>query len=332
MEKQQTPRQSIQGITVGDKVREVYLIAASEILQARNGPYWRLELRDATGSLEARIWAPHSQNFSEMPAGRFALVEGRPELYRDQLQLHVACLRLLDASEQATLDITEFMAASASPPAEMLAEIEKMCRKVLVHAPWRKLAESILNDPGIRPRLLIAPAATTVHHACVGGLLEHMLSVARLCLHICDVYPELDRQTLFIAALFHDIGKLWEISGGLVNEYTTEGKLLGHLMQGISRLEPHLAACGLTPELAMHFKHLILSHHGTYEFGAARLPLTAEAFALHHADNLDAKLAQIAKTFPQPPENNEYEWSPFQKYLDRAVCRAPRTPSDNGDN
>ena len=347
-------RQTIRDLNVNDDVRSVFLIGADSLQQSRNGPYWRLELRDATGSLEAKIWSPLSAEFSNLAPGQLVEVGGRVGLFREQPQVTVENLRPLTDAERDALNLADFMPASPRPPAQMLAEAEALCRAEFTHKPWRTFALAVLGDEAIRARLLTAPAAKSVHHAYAGGLLEHMLSVAGLCLRMADHYPELDRQTLLAAALFHDIGKLEEMNGGLTTEYTDAGRLLGHIIQGLAMLEPFLAASGLEPDLALHFRHLIASHHGEPEFGAPKQPATAEAFALHHADNVDAKIAQWRALFPAGPEQSsdgaaertkengddtanavhsspqreELEWSPWQNTLSRSLCRPVRTPEN----
>ena len=279
-------------VAPGDEIRALYLIGSASQLQAKNGPFWRLELKDASGDLEARIWSPLSQQFAEIPSGVIAEVEGRAESFRDKLQVNVNALRVLSPEETASVDTSVFMASSSRPPQEMLDELEALCRKEFTYKPWRKFILSVLEDEAIRVPLLTAPAAKSVHHAWVGGLLEHTLSVATLCLRFCDHYPDLDRQTLLAGAICHDLGKIWEFSGGLANDYTDAGRLVGHINLCLGKLDRHLAKSGLDEELILHFQHLILSHHGLYEYGSPRLPQTAEAFALHYADNIDAKITQ----------------------------------------
>lgn len=348
-----TQRQTVHDLKAGDEVHSVFLLGAASLQQSRNGPYWRLELRDATGAVEAKIWSPLSASFSDLAAGRIVEISGRAGLFRDQLQVTVEALRPLTDEERGALNLADFMPSSPRPAADMLAEAEALCRTELTHAPWRNFALAVLNDESIRRRLLTAPAAKSVHHAYAGGLLEHMLSVARLCLLMADHYPELDRQTLLAAALFHDIGKLDEMSGGLNTEYTDAGRLLGHIVQGLAMLEPFLAASDVEPDLALHLRHLIASHHGELEFGSPRQPATAEAFVLHHADNVDARVAQWRALFPSPAEEETadegqdarpaeggehevppggasaagLEWSPWQNTLNRSLCRPPRTPA-----
>lgn len=317
--------QWIKDLSPGDDIRAPFLVSAASLQQAKNGPFWRLEIKDASGTLEARIWSPASQAYCEISAGLLAEVEGRADSYRDQLQVNVNRLRLLTEEETREADLAAFLPASARPATEMLEEMETLCRREFTHKPWRTFALNVLADPDIRPRLLTATAAKGVHHAWVGGLLEHTLSVAGLCLRFCDHYPDLDRQTLLAGALFHDLGKIWELSGGLANDYTDEGRLVGHINIALEKLEPHLKKARLESELALHLKHLVLSHHGLYEYGSPRLPQTAEAFALHYADNLDAKLTQSRSLFKDLPEG-ECGWSPYQKTLERALYQAPRTP------
>lgn len=150
--------------------------------------------------------------------------------------------------------------------------------------------------------------------------------MATLCLRFCDHYPDLDRQTLLAGAICHDLGKIWEFSGGLANDYTDAGRLVGHINLCLGKLDRHLAKSGLDEELILHFQHLILSHHGLYEYGSPRLPQTAEAFALHYADNIDAKITQSRSLFGAL-EDGGSGWSPYQKSLDRQLFLAPKTPA-----
>ena len=321
-----TEHQKISAVSAGDEIASIYIISLASLQQSRNGPYWRLELKDAGGTMEAKVWSPLSLSFPSLAAGQMVHVEGRVSLYREQLQLTVESLRVLSDEEVAELPMEDFLVSSPRPAAEMLEDIEALCEKELTHKPWKKFMRSVLSDKRIRAQLLKAPAAKSVHHAYAGGLLEHMLSVAELCMLLAGHYPELDRQVLLAAALLHDIGKIDEMGGMLVTEYTDEGRLLGHIVQGLVMLEPYLRKAGLEPELVMHFKHLIASHHGEPEFGAAREPATPEAFVLHYADNIDAKLAQCRGILPPAEEGEGMVWSAYQTLLGRSVCRPVRTP------
>lgn len=288
-------RITIQEIAVGESVCSVFLVSAATKSESKNGPFWRIELKDATGTLEAKIWSPLSLRVPELKAGDFIEAKGKTSLFREQMQLTIEAIRPVENPED--LDIADFLPSSAIEPIQILAQIEALVQAELSYAPWKNFVKAVLNNPRIRSKLLLAPAAKSVHHAYAGGLLEHMHSVAGVCLKFADHYPELDRETLFVAALFHDIGKLEELSGGLLNDYTDEGRLLGHIVQGIMLLRPFLEKAKVDSALILHFEHLILSHHGELEFGAPKTPMTPEAFALHYADNIDAKLAQCREVF-----------------------------------
>ena len=314
----------IRDISPGKTIQDTFLLAEVRAGQSRNGPYLSLVLQDATGQMDAKVWSPLSQQFLTLAAGQFVTVRGLAANYRDKCQLTLDQLAL---TPEAEVDPVDFLPPSPVKPAELLAEIENLCRRELTHKPWRNLMKKILNDEEIRARLLPATGAKTVHHAYVGGLLEHTLCVARTCLALCDLYPRLDRQVLLVAAILHDLGKAWELSSGLTTDYTDEGRLLGHIQLGLEHVEGFLAkARDLDPALILHLKHLIVSHHGEYEFGAPRRPKTAEAFILHFADNIDAKMNSIAGAYADL-DGADPAWTPFQRYLDRFLYRPARTPA-----
>jgi 3'-5' exoribonuclease len=315
----------VKDVAPGSEAAGIFVVGQASQGNARNGVYWRLSLCDAGGCLEAKIWHPLSLEFPDIPTGAVVSAQGRAESYRGQLQLSLTHLRLLDAAESAAVDQTALLPRGPRDPDHMLAELSALAQEEFRHVPWRKLVFSVLEEPELRAAFRIWPAAKNVHHAYAGGLLEHTLSVLGLCRRMADHYPQLDRQTLLAGALFHDMGKIREYSGGIANDYTTEGRLLGHMELGLDILAPHLAASGLEACLQRHLKHLVLSHHGEPDFGAARLPQTPEAFALHHADNLDAKMAQCRSLFAQLPDDGQ-EWTPWQQTLGRQMHRPGRTP------
>lgn len=325
--------QFIADFAVGDAVAALFLIAAAHQGQAKNGPFWKLVLQDSSGSLEAKIWSPQCQMYPSLAAGDIVDVAGRISMYREKLEVAVDRLRVLDPDERSTLDLTLFMPASDRPPAELLAELNALCKTHLAHGPWRKLLKSVLAAPEVTEHILTAPAAKAMHHAYAGGLIEHTLGVAKTCMAFADLYPDLDRQTLLAGAVCHDLGKLWELSQGLATDYTGEGRLMGHIQLVMDFLDPLIRKAGLEEHLALHLKHLILSHHGQYEYASPRLPSTAEAFALHYADNLDAKLNQVWGALDNVPEG-ESGWSQYLPGLERSVFKPLPTPDgrDPGAN
>ncbi|MDR2055668.1 MAG: HD domain-containing protein [Desulfovibrio sp.] len=315
----------VKDIAPGLEIAGVFVVGQAASGSARNGAYWRLTLCDASGVMEAKIWYPLSAEFADIPAGATVSVEGRAETYRGEVQLVVTSMRLLNAVESAAVDQTALLPRGPYDPDAMLEDLLALSGTEFSHIPWRRLVFSVLQNQETRVALRIWPAAKSVHHAYAGGLLEHTLGVFGLCRRLADHYPELDRQTLLAGALFHDIGKIREYSGGIANDYTTEGRLLGHLELGLELLAPYLADSGLEEHLQRHLKHLVLSHHGEPEFGTARLPQTPEAFALHYADNLDAKMAQCRSLFARFAGDGQ-EWTPWQQTLGRQMHRPEHTP------
>lgn len=319
-------RQSVKDIEAAQEVDSLFLLGTASLQQSRNGPFWRLELRDATGSVDAKIWSPQSQEYTDLSAGQMVRVEGRSQLFREQVQITVERLQVLTPEEMAAQDMRHFMLASPYPVQDMWDALMALCKKELHYAPWAKLVRLAFKDEDIQSRFCSIPAAKGVHHAYVGGLLEHTLSVAGLAMRVADHYPHLDRQILLMGALFHDMGKVWEFSGGLVNDYTDDGRLLGHMELVLEYIGPLLDKAGLEKELARHLKHLILSHHGQPEFGAARVPQTPEALALHYVDNIDAKMAQCQSIFSDW-DKEQTGWSSYQTTLGRFMHQPVRTPT-----
>lgn len=303
----------------------VFVVSQASQGSSRNGPFWRLCLSDATGTIEAMLWPPLSAGIASDPTGRLVLARGLGGTFREQPQLKIESLELLGDDAAAGLDPAFFVPAGPNDPEAMFQEVLEVCRQEFRHQPWRKFVFSVLGDERLAVAFRVHPAAKSVHHAYAGGLLEHSMSVMRLCRGFCEHYPELDRQTLLAGALFHDIGKIREFSGGIANDYTSEGRLFGHLALGVEMMLPFLAASGLESHLSEHFRHLLLSHHGELTHGAVRLPQTPEAFALHFADNMDARMAQCRGLFGQMEAAPA--WSPWQRTLERAVFRPLQTPA-----
>ncbi|WP_462326112.1 3'-5' exoribonuclease YhaM family protein [Desulfoplanes sp.] len=299
---------------------DTFALAAARMNQAKNGPYWQLTLQDKTGAVGAKIWFPASQNYEGLQPEQFVRVQGRISTFKDQLQANINTLQVLDP---AGIDRTEFLPSSSTPPQELLEEIETILKQEVTNPGWKKLYSKILRSQDIREALLSAPGGKSIHHAYVGGLLEHTLGVVKACRAMSDLYPSLDRDILLVAATFHDLGKAYEISHGISREYTAPGKLLGHIHLGLEILTPYLNKSGLDEGLILHFKHLILSHHGQYDYGSPKLPMTHEAMVLHMADNLDAKMNTMDQALEQTGTGN---WSGYQRCLERDLYVPSRTP------
>lgn len=317
----------VKDIIEGSRADGIFVVTAAIPQVSRNGdPYWALRLQDASGAIDCKIWKPLSQKFTEIPVGSYVRASGRGSSFRDQPQLEISGLAFLDEEARAEVDIAWLMPTSPYNLDTMLEELLALCKEEFTHRPWSRLVGKILNHGEYREFFRIWPAAKVMHQAYAGGLLEHTLQVFRTCRQLATLYPELDRQTLLAGALFHDFGKIREFSGGLSNDYTTDGMLVGHMVLGVQMLEPFLAKSDLEEPLRQHLTHLILSHHGQLEFNAVTLPQTAEAFALHMADDLDGKMGRIRSIFSKFG-TDETGWVPKREtMLGRSMFRAFRTP------
>lgn len=313
----------IKDMAPNESVNGIFAIKSATLSDSRNGSFWKLELFDRTGIIIAMIWAPLSQKYENLEAGMFVAASGQCKLWREKMQLVIKDLTPL--SQPADLDLLDFMPASPWDIDEMEARLREAARKEFTYGPWRKLTGNVLDDSEIHENFRTFPAARSIHQAYAGGLLEHSLAVFSICQCFCDLYPYLDRQTLLAAALLHDIGKIREFTGGLFNEYTTEGSLAGHIYLGLEMLSPFLAKSGLPGHLKEHFIHLVLSHHGQREFGAPVLPQTPEAFALHTADLADARLSQCRQLFHSTGQEKG-SWSAWQSSLERRIFNPQGTP------
>jgi 3'-5' exoribonuclease len=323
-------KQQVKDLSPGQNIRDLFVLAEARLGQAKNGPYWSLGLTDASGRVEGRLWSPAAQSYPEITPGQVVRVTGQTQSFRDQTQIMVESLEFL-AQDVDEADLRRLIPVSGVSPPRMLRELEEILASGVAHKPWVRFCKSVLGDRDIRERLVWAPGAKAIHHAYAGGLLEHTLAVTRLCAFFTDLYPALDREVLLVAAAFHDLGKAWELTCGVVRDYTDQGRLLGHIQIGLEVLEPHVNKVkDLDPDLVTHFKHLLISHHGEYGFGSPKRPKTAEAFALHFADNLDAKINTSAEAFAADPEASG-AWSPWVRSLERALYKPRRTPGDADD-
>lgn len=315
----------IKDIVLNSQVSGIFAVLEPELSQSRNGPYWRMKLSDRSGIIDANIWYPASTKYTKIASAILAFIKGKASQYRDKPQISIDQFEPLEESTVNALNIADFIPLGPYNPDEMFQELETLADTVFCHPGWRKLVGDVLADPVLNKHLKTFPAAVKIHHAYTGGLLEHTLGVFKLCMNICDLYTELDRQTLLAGALLHDIGKLREFSGGIANNYTDDGKLLGHIYLGLELIRDFVKNSCLEENLVQHLYHLILSHHGRLEYGAVRLPQTAEAFALHYADNMDARLAQCRALFSKE-ETAAPAWSSWQNSLERSIFLAASTP------
>ncbi|MFH0911503.1 MAG: HD domain-containing protein [Planctomycetota bacterium] len=290
----------INEITAGMTVEGAFAVKDMALRETRKGSrYIRLVLSDATGSLVANLWDASEDAYPSLAGAEVVMVRGTAETYQNALQLNLNRVRPAEPHE---FDLAALLAESPHDRAALLEELVRLVEE-LADEDYKGLIHLFLDDREWLDRFQRAPAARAFHHAYVGGLLEHTLAVMRLADRCASLNPVLRRELLLAGAFFHDIGKIEELRLGAAIEYTDEGSLLGHLSQGALAVEARLTVLPEFPrEKRNLLLHLILSHHGRYEYGSPVLPATPEAIALHHLDNLDAKVFAAGKAIEDDPD------------------------------
>ena len=303
----------------GDAFEGFYVARDSGLHTAVNGKqYIRLTIADRTAGLGANVWDANPELFQLCPANSVVKIQGVVESYKGRTQVRVVRFRPAHESEY---DVERFLPRTKR-------DVEAMKREVLDLAgsigdkDYRALAEAFFHDREMIAGFSRAPAAREVHHAWLGGLLEHSLNLARMA-ESFSASARVDRDLLLLGALLHDIGKIEELAVGLSIEYTDRGRLLGHLYIGAEMAAQRAAAIKGFPPLKLDLvQHLILSHHGRFEYGSPTLPKVPEAFALHHLDNLDAKV-ETANRLLDEIQDPERRWTDYSRPLETALFRAP---------
>jgi 3'-5' exoribonuclease len=308
----------IETLREGERINEVYLCKYKQAALTKAGkPYDNVILQDKTGTLDAKIWDPGSVGIDEFDTLDYVAVTGDITSFQGSLQLSIKRVRKVAEGEY---DPKDYLPTSDKDVEEMYEELMDYIRSV--KNPYlSQLLHKFFDNEGFAKRFKFHSAAKSVHHGFVGGLLEHTLSVTKNCDFFSQNYPYLNRDLLLTAAIFHDIGKLKELSTFPANDYTDAGQLLGHIMIGAEWIGEGIRSIdGFPQTLANELKHCILAHHGELEYGSPKKPALAEALALSFADNLDAKLETMHEAFARVPENS-LEWQGFNRLLDSNIRR-----------
>lgn len=306
-----------------ENIDQVFLAAQKQLRPNRNGNlYLQVELSDRSGSISARMWNAGDAEYRAFEDGDLVRVEGATQIYQGGLQL--IATRICRAREDE-VDLSDFMCLSPSDIDRLAQQLAKLLRS-MKNPHLRNLAECFLTDDEFMRRLARSPAGVKNHHAYMGGLLEHIVNLMEVASRIVDRYPGLDRDLLLMGAFIHDMGKIQELSSERGFAYTDAGQLLGHVVLAVSILDEkvrqaeELSGEPLPEELVLRLKHMIISHHGEYEFGAPKLPMTLEAIALHHLDNLDAKIHNFQQLM-RDDANVESSWTQYHQSLGRKLFK-----------
>ena len=296
----------------GDRVFDIYFCKYKSTAVTKNGKsYDNVVLQDKTGTIDAKIWDPNNAGIAEFDACDYIEVYGEVTSFNGALQVNIKRVRLCQEGEY---NEAEYMPVSKKNIEDMYAELLRMIGSIENTYLKQLLEAFFVKDTAFAERFKKASAAKTVHHGFIGGLLEHTLSVTKLCDYYCTAYPILKRDLLLTAAICHDIGKVKEISAFPVNDYTDEGQFLGHIVMGSEMIGEKVREIpGFPPMLAMELKHCILAHHGEYEFGSPKKPAIIEAVALTFADNTDAKMETFTEILESTQETG---WLGFNRFFE----------------
>ncbi|HKW56110.1 MAG TPA: OB-fold nucleic acid binding domain-containing protein [Candidatus Acidoferrum sp.] len=294
-----------------------FVVCEKEIRNTREGKsYLRLELGDRTGTIEARMWDQFETAAKEFARDDVVKVQARVEIYRNRPQLALLQLRRARPEE---VDLTDFLPHTKE-------DVDKLWTQLLDYAnsisdpPLKTLVSAILGDPAVAVRYRRAPAAKVMHHAYLGGLLEHVVSLCGMAKQAAAHYPELNLDLLLTAAILHDVGKLDELCYDRAIAYTADGQLLGHIVMELETVTKAMDRIeGFPPRLKTVVQHLLISHHGEYEFGSPKLPMIREALVFHYLDDLDSKLAAVRAALAR--DSGDEEWSAHSAALGRKFLR-----------
>ena len=286
----------------GERVTGIYLCKAHVSAVAKNGKaYDNVTLQDKTGTIDAKIWDPSSSGIGDFDAMDYVEITGTVTTFQNSLQLNITRARKAQEGEYSPGD---YLPVTEKDIEEMYTELLSVLGTVK-NTYLQKLIHKYFDDETFSKAFKKHSAAKTVHHSFVGGLLEHTLSVVKLCNYFCAIYPYLNRDLLLTAAAFHDVGKLKELSPFPLNDYTDDGQLIGHIIMGYELVGYGCRSIkGFPKRLISELQHCILAHHGELEYGSPKKPALPEALALNLADNADAKLEtmkELMKTSVEMP-------------------------------
>lgn len=305
----------IQELREGSAVKDVYLCKQKNAATTKNGKeYYNVILQDKTGCVDAKVWEPNSFGIADFNAHDYVFINGDVTSFNGALQVNIKQARV---AEEGDYDPKDYFPVSSKKVDEMFAELLGIIGTIKNPSLKELLDAFFIKDEAFIKAFKQSTAAKTVHHGFIGGLLEHTLSVTKLCDYYCKTYPVLKRDLLLTAAICHDIGKVREISLFPENDYTDEGNLLGHIVMGTEMVTDKMREIPNFPKtLGNELKHCIVAHHGKLEFGSPKTPALMEAVALNYADDTDAKLEMFTELVNR---TDTYEWQGYNRLLESNV-------------
>lgn len=308
----------LKDIKQGDKIASTFLATEKNMAFSLKGaPYLNVRLKDKTGELDGKVWDNAIEFDRQFKKGDIIYIEGKAASYKNSIQISIVNIKKYAGEDIEPADYLP--AAKGNVTAmfnEMITYIEKIQTK-----PLQALLQAFFNDQKTAELFQRAPAAKGFHHIYLGGLLEHTLSVVRLLDKVADHYSNLDRDLLLAGGMLHDIGKIYEFNYESLIEYSDEGRLIGHIVMGVEMINKKIETIPDFPApLALKMRHIILSHHGEFEFGSPKRPKTLEALVVHFIDDLDAKLNGF-QSFINDSNNPDSDWTVYNRFFERFLYK-----------
>ena len=298
-----------------------FVVVSKQVKPKKSGePYLALTLGDRCGQIEAKMWDNVEDALDAFEPEDFLKVKGLLNKYRNRFQLTIHKLRRLADSE---VDFADYLPKTSKNIDDLWRTLEDYVNS-FQDPNLRALVQLFMADPEIAAAYRSAPAAKSLHHAYIGGLLDHVVSLFRSCELVCQNYPQINRDLLLTGAFLHDIGKIYELTYNRSFSYTSRGQLLGHMIIELEMLQSKIVQLPAFPnELKTLIEHLIISHHGQYEFGSPKLPMFPEALMLHYLDDLDSKMESMRAHFEREAEN-ESSWTSYNASLGRTLLNTAK--------
>ena len=316
-------RQYINQFSEGESINQVFVANGKQLRPNRQGNlYLQLTLSDKSGSVNAMQWNANQSVYDSFENGDYVIIKGTTQLFNGNLQIIVQQLKKADESR---VDEADFVTLTNENVGQLIVQLRQFVDSIS-HPQLQSLCQQYLDSKDIMEKFSQAPAGVKNHHAYQGGLIHHVVSLMELAESVVQHYPEVDRDLVLAGVLLHDLSKTDELAYERSLEYTDEGQLVGHLVMGVELLGKQIdqweANQGTTfpNDIAIQLKHMIVSHHGQYDFGSPKLPMTLEALVLHMIDNLDAKVHQFSHAMDSEANPGD-NWTPFIPTLGRKLYK-----------
>jgi 3'-5' exoribonuclease len=312
----------VKDIEPGQQIQDIYMVTQPVLRNTTRGDlYIAMFLSDKTGKVNSRVWQATQELFQSIPGEGFVAIRGKSELYQGNMQIVVNDVQVVEPEQVKLMD---YMPRTDKNIGNMFEEFKAIIGEIQ-NPDLKNLTQAFLADNDLMKQFCIAPAAMMMHHNYLGGLLEHTLSMATVAKALFPLYPKIQKDLVLAAIFLHDIAKTQELSYKIGFSYTDRGQLLGHIVQGtqlVTQKADELKTAGkpVNPEILDSLLHIIVSHHGTREFGSPVLPATPEAFMVNYIDNLDAKMNQTANLI-ETDLGDGGNWTSYQRSLETRLYR-----------